>query len=388
MQLRICMIQPPSNQSIPLRTQLAEVYGEHLTKKGHHVVVILQGRRYNKYDWNGITVYEIPSIQIWKQVPVIRRIIFNEKCNLLQIRNSHLDGLVALFLRRILGIPLVYQYTLPSLEYARSLQYSPSISFFIKKFRYLFNDTLQYRCMHGSDLVLAMSEEMGKYLISRKIPERKIYTFPSGASTDRYDIDSSKKSNKDGKSPLVTYVGTMSKMRKLEFLIESINVVLDENPNVRFQIVGDGNDRKHLENLSRKLGIGKSIDFTGKVPYSEIPEILTKSDIGVSPIPPISPYFLSSPLKLYEYLAAGLPVVANKGIPDQEKTIKESGGGILTSYDPEDFGKGILKLADNLENADRMGMKGRAWIQSERSYFRSALEIEEALLKTVRNNSL
>lgn len=377
------MIQPPSNQSIPLRTQLAEVYGEHLTEKGHHMVVILQGSRYNKCDWKGITVYEIPSLQVWKQVQTIRKILLQEKCNILQIRNSHLDGLVALFLKHVLNIPLVYQYTFPSLEYARSLKYVSSKPFYIKKSRFLFNDALQFRCMHGSDLVLAMSDEMGKYLISRNVAERKIYTFPSGASTDRYDINSIGKHPEPRTFPLVTYIGAMSIMRKLEFLIESISVVIQENPSVQFQIVGDGDDRKHLERQSRKLGVEENVTFTGKVPYTEIPGILMNSDIGVSPIPPIPAYFLSSPLKIYEYMAAGLPVVANTGIPDQEQTILRSGGGILVPYDAYEFGQGILKLASDLKKADIIGSKGRSWVDNNRSYSKIALYIESVLLTLI-----
>ena len=387
MQLRICMLQPPSNQSIPIRSQLAEVYGEHLTKLGHHIVVILQGRQYKKFIWNGITVYEIPRFQIWKQVQTIRRIVLAERCNVLQIRNSHLDGLMALFLRHILSIPLVYQYTLPSLEYARSVQYGASKPSYIRRGRYLFNDAIQFRCMHGSDLILAMSDQMKKYLISRKIPEERVHSFPSGASVDRYEINSSKKSSEERSSPVVTYIGVMSIMRKLEFLIESINVVVSENPKVQFQLVGDGNDRRHLEKLSKNLGVNENVTFTGKLPYTDIPEILTNSDIGVSPIPPSPAYFLSSPLKLYEYMAAGLPVIANKGIPDQEITIIKSGGGILTPYDPYEFGQGILKLASDPELAGIMGTKGQFWIRTERSYSKAALDIENVLLKLVDSNN-
>jgi glycosyltransferase involved in cell wall biosynthesis len=76
-------------------------------------------------------------------------------------------------------------------------------------------------------------------------------------------------------------------------------------------IVGDGPERSRLQRLADDLGIRERTLFVGAVPHGEVPEWLGAMDVGVAPYA-FQPVFYFSPLKIAEYLAAGLPVVATE----------------------------------------------------------------------------
>jgi glycosyltransferase involved in cell wall biosynthesis len=121
---------------------------------------------------------------------------------------------------------------------------------------------------------------------------------------------------------------------------------------------GSEDTRKSILRIdgSIRSNIGSGIDDKVRI---------KKADIGISLIKPYPFYYVSSPTKLFEYMACGLPVVANKGIPEQEKAILESKGGILVSFNKKEFTSAIIKLLRNKRLAKILGENGREWIRTK-----------------------
>jgi glycosyltransferase involved in cell wall biosynthesis len=113
-------------------------------------------------------------------------------------------------------------------------------------------------------------------------------------------------------------------------------------------MIGDGPERDAAE---RAAGQTPGIVFTGAVPHEQLPASLAAADIGVAPFDPVqhAPLqlgFYWSPLKIFEYMAAGLPVVA-PALPRLRRLVEHEREGLL--YDPEDPGaldRTIAALAD------------------------------------------
>lgn len=156
-------------------------------------------------------------------------------------------------------------------------------------------------------------------------------------------------------APVVTFVGTLKPWHGVSDLVEA--AALAHVP-WRLRIIGDGPERGALEGLAARLGV--EVEFRGAVAPAEIPRHLAGSAVGVAPYP-ASPadgdqYF--SPLKVYEYLAAGLPVVASA--VGQLPAILDGDGVLVPPSDPAALAGALDGLAADPALRSRMGRLARA----------------------------
>ena len=383
MKLNICMLLGPSNLSIPLRPQLAEVYGGYFRIKGHNIFAIISSTKMLKYNWKNIRVYEVPLNKRLKKMMLAEEIVKEMNCNIIQVRNSVVDGIFGLYLKWKYQIPLVFQYTWPFLEaWKETIKLESRKRLYLEKLKAKLTDLSHISIMQKADLVLPISKWMKQYLVFRGVLESKMLPFPDGVNPE---VFSSKVSGEEKRrelglesSPVIIYVGTMDRLRKLDFLIRTFEIVKRKVKDAKLLMVGDGNDKGRLEKIATKLGVRKDIIFTGKVPYYDVPLFLAASNVAVSPIPPYNFYKVSSPLKVFEYMGAGKPVVANEEIPEQREVIRESQGGLLSPYEEKYFATAIIELLNESDKAKKMGRNGRKWVLENRSYEKLAKMVEEA----------
>ena len=109
------------------------------------------------------------------------------------------------------------------------------------------------------------------------------------------------------------------------------------------KIVGDGKEKHELEILVQNLSLEDSVFFTGKLPYGEMADLLCKSSLGLAMFKPSKAAAFASPLKLFDYMAAGLPIIATD-IGDIGRILRESYSGFAIKWDVEEF----VKAAETL----------------------------------------
>jgi len=386
MRLSICILHGPSSLSIPLRPQLAEVYGGYFRSKRHNIFAIVSSTKMREYNWKNIRVYEIPLNKRFKKMRLTEKIVKKMDCNIIQVRNSVVNGIIGLYLKWKYQIPLVFQYTWPILEaWKEAVKLESRKRLYLEALRVKITDLSYLGIMQKADLVLPISKWMKQYLFFRGVPESKMLPFPDGVNPKVFSPKvSGEKKRKElgfGSSPVIVYAGTMDRLRKLDFLIRTFEMVKRKVKDAKLLMVGDGNDKGRLEKIATKQGVRKDVIFTGKVPYFDVPLFLAASNVAVSPIPPSNLYKVSSPLKVFEYMGAGKPVVANKEIPEQREVIRESQGGLLSAYEEENFAEAIIELLNNPYICEEMGKKGRKWVVTHRSYKKIAMKVESAYFK-------
>jgi len=115
-----------------------------------------------------------------------------------------------------------------------------------------------------------------------------------------------------GDAFVMMYHGTLTKIYGLDIAIEALAIAKKDIPNAEFWILGDGTERRGLEELSERLGIAKSVKFIGRVPPQEIPNWLKQCDVGV--LATRSDVFLdySFSNKLSEYIIMDKPVISSR----------------------------------------------------------------------------
>jgi glycosyltransferase involved in cell wall biosynthesis len=140
---------------------------------------------------------------------------------------------------------------------------------------------------------------------------------------------------------IVLYIGALSDHRDLPTAIQAMERI----PGSRLVLAGDGPWRGRLAALSRSLGLEKRIDFLGHVPFKELHEMACSADMGIVPSGAVGQGFINtSPNKFFEYVMAGLPMVAVR-LPEIEKLNWTHRVALLYgSSDQEDFAEKVNEL--------------------------------------------
>ncbi len=173
-----------------------------------------------------------------------------------------------------------------------------------------------------------------------------------------------KKSN--GKSQTdpysVIYIGGVGKDRGYQVMVNAMRIVRDKEPRARCEIAGPVNraglPKLFLEREASLLQEG-GIALTGEVPYQEIPRLLSKATIGWYAVLPTPNYLKAIPIKIFEYMAAGLAIVcSNMGFV--KAIIEQAECGLLAEAgNPEAHALALLHLLQHPDEAREMGENGR-----------------------------
>lgn len=225
-----------------------------------------------------------------------------------------------------------------------------------------------------ADHVFVQSEYMLEDMVRKGMPREKMTAVPMGVDLAAIPVlESPSKGMTDEtlpRAPVVAYLGSMGRPRRLEILIGAFARVTQTVRNARLLMIGGGDepdDIPYLKAEAVRLGISKRVEFTDFLPREAAWQRLAEADVCVSPIRPSPTFDVSSPTKILEYMALGKPSVANDQ-PDQKQVLEESGAGIAVPWDQEAFADGIETLLKSPVKAAEMGAKGPAWVKANRSY--------------------
>jgi len=392
---------------MPARPEIIEIYGNCFPRLGHKVTWIMPTKGNKKgiqeLPFGDVHIFTIPYhmtsflpekifaklVFLWKERRLACRIIQKEGCNIIQANNSIFEGLLAISLKRKYKIPFILRYSFPAAEASlerHKLRSSKApyllIIARVKRFMWLL-------VMRHADLILPISKCMGEELTRSGIDREKILPITSAVNTYLFSPTTGGEQIRVkynlGGSKTVIYQGIMDELRHLDVLFYALALVKQKRQNVKLLMVGDGDDRTNLEKLARNLGLGDQVVFTGRVPYFEVPQFIAAADVGLTPVPPLDIYKVSSPLKLFEYMGVAKPVVANEEIPEHKEVLEQSEGGILVPFTPEAFAHAIIELLNNPEKAVEIGRRGREWVAKNRRYEILARQVEEKYLQLLEH---
>ena len=247
---------------------------------------------------------------------------------------------------------------------------------------------LENYVIRKADAVIVVTQGIEDYLINHGVDKNKVWVIENGANTELFKPIRDNNILKGLKNRLhitddenvVVFVGNLAPWQGVEYLLRAVPLIVEENPKTKFLIVGDGMMKEELESLTKELNIRHDVIFTGTVPYESVPEYMNLSDVCVAPfIRTRNESMGLSPLKIYEYLACGTPVVASdiKGVGD---LLESSNSGIPVIPDnPNELAKAIIKLLNDKQLREQMGKNGREMVVSNYSWENTAKKTMEVL---------
>jgi glycosyltransferase involved in cell wall biosynthesis len=201
--------------------------------------------------------------------------------------------------------------------------------------------------------VLPVTKVLADHVEAAGVPEERIEVIANGIHLEAFPPPSPPSASANGEL-ILGFVGFVRDWHGIDGLIRAMNA--GDAPSLSLVVVGEGPARPALERLAAELGIGKRVRFTGLAPREEVPRLIASFDIALQPA--AVPY--ASPLKIFEYMAAGRAIVA----PDQPniREVLEHGQTALL-FDPARPGTmwdAILSLVNDADLRARLGAAARA----------------------------
>jgi glycosyltransferase involved in cell wall biosynthesis len=183
------------------------------------------------------------------------------------------------------------------------------------------------RVFGAATVLLAVSDGVAAYLNHHPAAQDRVLVVPNGVDPDRFPPDLRPTLSRDPETFVIGFVGTLKPWHGLDTLLDAFAMLQRHAPHVRLLLVGDGPERAPLEAEVRERRLDHAVEFTGAVDPAAIPGLLRSIDAAVAPYPALHDFYFS-PLKLYEYMAAGVPVVAS-AIGQIQNAITDEVNGLL-----------------------------------------------------------
>lgn len=209
---------------------------------------------------------------------------------------------------------------------------------------------IEKEILKNADVVIALNSKFKDYLLTMGANPSRTYVVTAGIDFGRFKagIDGSEIRKQYGiqsDDSVLFFMGHMDSIRGLKEATSEFIRLIDGHPNLKFLIVGEGELYPELAEIREQYDMKNHIILTGKQPHERIPEFLAAADICLLPFNLNNVTKEIVPIKIYEYMASGKPVIATE-LPGVMKEFGE-GHGVIYVDKPEDVIKKAIELVEN-----------------------------------------
>jgi glycosyltransferase involved in cell wall biosynthesis len=224
----------------------------------------------------------------------------------------------------------------------------------------------------GARHIFVQSSAMADWLVAKGFDAARMTAVPMGVDTalfQRGRIRPCTDPRLEGRR-VVLYLGRVAQSRKSEFLLDVAERLRREMPEALLVIAGDAPSKDEMAWMRAAIAhraLEQHVLLTGWLPQELALGYAVRAEVGLSPIPRGVLFDVSSPTKLVEYLALGIPCVAND-IPDQALVIAQSQAGLCVPMHAHAFASAVRRLLTEPGLAAGFAARGPAWVENNRSY--------------------
>lgn len=287
------------------------------------------------------------------------------------------QGITAWALTRLKKVPFLFE--------VRDLWPAFAVAIGVLRNRLLIklSEGLETFLYHQANLVVINSPGYIQYV--QKHGASKVELVPNGTDVNMFNpqVDGTafRHAHDIDRYFIALYAGAHGLSNDLGVVLEAANI-LKPRTDIKIVLIGDGKDKHALQAQATQQGID-NILFLPPIPKNEMPTALAAADACIAILKPVELYKTTYPNKVFDYMAAGKPVVlAIDGVI--REVIEKAGAGIPVSPgDPDALADAILRLADDPESAKQMGTLGRVYVATNFNRESLAAKFLEVMLGLV-----
>jgi glycosyltransferase involved in cell wall biosynthesis len=227
----------------------------------------------------------------------------------------------------------------------------------------------------NTDGFVVVSTHLKEHLISLGIEEEKIIILTNAADPDRFSPEISGEEIRDeynlqGKT-IIGFVGGFYPWHGLKLLLDAFESLYKNHKKIALFLIGDGPMRPAIEARVSRSGLKEQVSFAGSVPHNKLPRYIATFDIAV--MPHSNEY--GSPMKIYEYMAMGKPVLGPRFGPLEDGITHGVEGFLFEPGNVEELTLYLERLIKDMDLRRSMGGKGRKRVINKHNWTNNALSI-------------
>ena len=376
-----------SDRYPPFRPAAKAIFGEEFSGRGHRVDWLMQtddpairgGKIRHGNGWvylastqpgnsrlHRLKKYILDFVNDLRVIPLARK----HRYDVIQAKDKYVAAVFCLLAARISGSKfcfwLAYPHAEANLFAARNGLARYPLLYWLRGW---YRSFLLYKVLlPRADHIFVQSEQMRADIAEKGIDSELMTAVPGSLNLQSIPYQKDDDPGPDGQT--ILYVGTLIRVRHLDFVVRVFAKVLEQMPDARLSFVGKGQSPEdeallHREVLAQKIDPSR-VDFVGHIPIEEVWQHIERAAVCLSPYYPSFMLNSTSPTKLIEYMAMARPVVGNTH-PEQSLIIAESEAGLCLPWDETAFADGITGLLKDAHAATMMGRKGRSWVEQNRT---------------------
>ena len=203
----------------------------------------------------------------------------------------------------------------------------------------------------AADNVIVVIDEAKERLVKLGISDVKIETVANYPVLS--DFETNQNSEIDPKNPILFYAGGIAEHRGLQYVVRALPNLIKTHPSIKLWLLGDGNFKPALQELTSILDVHDYVTFFGHVPYKTVLQKLNQSTIALIPHEKSAHTDSTIPHKLFQYMYAGKPVVASNCTPIERIVNSSKAGAIYEWNSSEDFAVKTDALISSMGSFDQ-----------------------------------
>ena len=212
------------------------------------------------------------------------------------------------------------------------------------------------KTLRAGTKILVSNNETKKIIIDEyNVMQEKISIVPNGVDLSMFDITKKKNPKK------VVFAGAMYYHRGLDVLLETIPLVIEKIPDAKFVLLGSGTEMDKLKEIVSKNKLDNSVEFKGWIERERIPENIADASIGIGPLRLTEVTSRALPIKVLEYMAVSLPLIAQKGTLPNDVLENEKNGFFIENH--IELAEKIILLLNEPKKVQNMGAHSLKLVQ-------------------------